>query len=927
MPDDTFNTLLQFTTDAGQTNKELKTTTENLKKMEEQAAKISKVEFKPVPADYVSGYQKAVNKTIEEAKRLGIKVREGLAQEAGLGAGGIFSAAANEFHDLLMKVERMKAEQEKLSRSQIVPPSATAEQLAAIDPGFIKRARELEEEGARIGTAFSKSFDQLIAGGYRAQQAIKRLENEIKNTSTAVSDNEKIDQKRAEEAKKRNREEILAISARTRLLQREASILNKQAADIKQNAGILRDQSAQLQGISQLALGLGTGVVGGIFAFATKYVNDAKEATEVTIAWKAAQASLAESGQRVGAVLAEAALPLLREAAETAEKASQFVEKHPEIVRAALNAGLVIAGLGAVGIAVSKGIKLYADQLYLSSIPLQLRAGELQFAAAHEQLTAAQLRAKAAGLDLAGGGGGGKGGSPVPGLGNVASTLGKVTLIASSVIIGAEIGNALGNAIAKLIDPNSKDMTTRETLFYGGVRAAEAIQQKSLQLQVTAAKFLSILPAGDKLIDSIATKLNEAYVVEDRFFQKLLLGFTDAEKAVEKAPVGVKGSPAFEQILKAYEDYKKNDLELVRRHYAERENIISSAFLAEQAANARYANDVNRIRTQSSHAISQATAAFHAQEQQAEVAFATQRAQTIRDGGIEIQRIEEQLQENLRKMRSDHEDRLVELVASRDALGIVKEQERYNKERAEAIQSTNAEIRQRRADLAVRLADQFQSYQNERTQRLADFQARLDEIRNNANEQLKELSARHQEELTQIRQQRNERIKELDAQFKEERKRRYDYFVDQIRQLDAGLIGEAELRKRRQAELIAELDRFLLQYNQKAGSIAQAQALSAVRAKGGYATYGTYLLGDKQGGGPGKREYVLSGDTTELAERVLGGQLSQNKLASLLSAMNGGSKNNVVYNDSRQISSDISNATREKLLDDTFSALTTALEG
>jgi len=192
---------------------------------------------------------------------------------------------------------------------------------------------------------------------------------------------------------------------------------------------------------------------------------------------------------------------------------------------------------------------------------------------------------------------------------------------------------------------------------------------------------------------------------------------------------------------------------------------------------------------------------------------------------------------------------------------------------------------------------------------------------------LKELSARHQEELTQIRQQRNERIKELDAQFKEERKRRYDYFVDQIRQLDAGLIGEAELRKRRQAELIAELDRFLLQYNQKAGSIAQAQALSAVRAKGGYATYGTYLLGDKQGGGPGKREYVLSGDTTELAERVLGGQLSQNKLASLLSAMNGGSKNNVVYNDSRQISSDISNATREKLLDDTFSALTTALEG
>lgn len=929
MADDVYTTLLNFVSDSSEANRDIKQTTENLKDLEEEARKAAETANRELKIGqiteqfkgYKTNFSKAVDEVIGEAKRLGIAVREELAAE--VDTGGMFTPARNEFSKLILAVERRKRElaAEEAKRNLVIP-EATPAQLSAVPPELLQRAKELEEQGARIGTVFSKSFSQLVAGGYAASQALKRLETEIEQTITPVTQIDEAAARKAEEERKNNQELLKAHRIRAGLFAREASLLNKQAADIRQNSQIISNQAQQLMGVSQLVLGIGTGIVGGVFAFATKYVNSAKEATTVTVAWKEAQEKLKESGQKVGAVFAQEALPLLQKASDTAAKAAAFIEKHPEIVRAALNAGLVIAGLGAVGLAVSKGIKLYADQLYLSSIPLQLQAGNLQFAAAHEQLAAARLRAGVITPNQALPSPVPASGQRVPGIGNVLGTIAKITLVASSVIVGAELGLALGNALAKLIDPNAKDMNLKETLFYGGIRAIEALEQKWFNFLEKIGEAIPDL-FGGKVLRMMGEAGNQNLQKVDKFFQELLLGADDLAKATEKLQ-GVRGSANFEQILKAYEDYKRDDLLLVQKHYSERQSVISDSLRAEAQAIAKYAQDAAKIRSNTAKAIAEATRNFEEQNRQAEINYVQERARIIRDGGLEIQRIEEQLQENLRKLRIDHEDRLEELVASRDALGIVKENQRYERERSELTRQANLEIRQRRADLALRLQDLEQNYQQERAQRLEDFNTRIEEIRNNSAEQLKELAARHQEELAEIRANRVERLQELDNQLKDERQRRYDYFIAQIRDLDAALLGEAELRKRRQDEMIAELDAFLLRYKEGLGTLL---ATPTGKATGGYATYGTYLLGDRVGGGRGKPEYVLSGDMTELAERVLGGQITRQKMSSLLNALQGGSRKNVIYNDSRRIDSPhISAADREQMIDDTLGALSTALE-
>lgn len=870
MADDTYTTLLNFVTESGEANRDINATTENLKKMEEQTKKVSKAGEQlgnlSFPGDELSKDFDLFTKAFDKS----YKVVEGDMRNMQTGA----------------KVTGMELRKFANSSAADLQKALSGIDISSVDTNKIR------ENARKIGHEISKELSEGLRTGELTEGDLAELEGISKGIEEL---------KEMEEARKSElRTAVSAHRIKAVLYNREAQILNKTASDIRQNAEILRNSSQQLQGISQLALGAGVGIVGGIFGFASKYVRDAKEATTVTTAWKAAQESLGESGQRIGSVLAQEALPMLRLAAQTAEKASQFIEKHPEIVRAALNAGVVLAGLGAVGLAVSKGIKLYADQLYLSSIPLQLRAGELQFAAAQEQLAAARIRA---GTPAVPGGGAPQTGIPGGGVGGFLATglVPFIGLLTASVAGSKQLGDQL-DSLQERMTGVVKNAPLVATLFKG-------IENGLLPLF----PFIAPLRQLKQHLPDVTSLLEK-------------LGFA-TEKAAKSEPLtGVRGSSAFEQVLRAYEDYRKDDLALVQKHYAERQAVISSSLAAESAANRRFTSDSNRLSAQTGNAIRQATEQYEQQARNDEVKFAQERAQIIRDSGEEIKEIEENLQERLRQLRTDHEDRLEELVSSRDALGIVKEQQRYNRERAEEVRQANLEIRQKRADLAVRLQEQQQQFLQERAQRFAEFQSRIEEIRRQGAEQQKELAARHREEVLQIRQQRAERLKELDNQFKDERKRRYEYFVDNIRNLDAALLGEEQLRKRRQDEMIAELDRFLSRYNSGlTGLLQNFPSPAATRARGGYATYGTYVLGDKIGGGRGKPEYVLGGELTELAERVLGGRLSQDKLAAFLGAANGGSRNNVTYNDGRRFDSRISSTDRESIVDDTLSALSVAL--
>jgi hypothetical protein len=626
--------------------------------------------------------------------------------------------------------------------------------------------------------------------------------------------------------------------------------------ETKKEAREMKALANDLGNVFRTTFLIGTAITGGIFAGAASYVKNAKEATAVTVAWKAAQNDLNTAQIRFGAVFAQEALPLLQDAARLANTAAAFVERNPEIIRAALNAGLVIAGLSAVGMAVTKGIRFYADVKYLAAVA-QEQIGINQFALAVDKF-----------------------------LLGTAQFSGKVPAAASTQAAGGILG---------LIAPVA--------LVVAGLIAAKyAVDITNQVLEKTGAA---------KVIADAQRRILET---SNRPYPGIIAGASQTAGASSTASLGVASVASLSSIpraaLQAYEQYRRDDLAMVQQHYQERQAIIDNALAASQQANANYAASVARINSQTTGALTSAARDFAEASRQAEIQNATERARIIRDGGQEIQQIEQDLQETLRKNRLEFEQRASDLTASRDALGLAKETRRFNQEQDEARREANIEIRRRRADIAQRLADLQQSFEQERAQRFAEYQARVAEIRANAAQQLGELRTQHQAELREIQLQKIARIRELDSQFNEERKRKNQQLIQTLRDLDAGLLGEKQLREQYYAAMEADLRKFLANY--QAGVSTMLQGIPA-RASGGYAA-GLVRTGEAG------YEYVMSHSTTKAAEAVIGGRLTQESLmAALMGSARGGAS--VVWNDQRRFDGSYTNDIRRANREDTLQLL------
>ena len=278
------------------------------------------------------------------------------------------------------------------------------------------------------------------AANERVKRGISTINDELKKLQGAFPGQEIAKEaEKVQDAFEKTEEQVKQTS---KTLQAEARLMQAQAAAMvdgtkQAQLAALKSVADQVAGISQVALAGGLALVGGVFAAANKYVNDAEEATAVTLRWKAAQDSLNRSGMRFGAVLAETALPLLEKAARVADQASRFVERNPDVVRAALNSGAALAALGAIGIAVSRGIRLYADVQALALIPTQLTAAKLQDQAANKMLLAAQMQAKELGIS-----------APAPAAGRglagaLTSPTAIVTIILATLAASAKAGSEL----------------------------------------------------------------------------------------------------------------------------------------------------------------------------------------------------------------------------------------------------------------------------------------------------------------------------------------------------------------------------------------------------------------------------------------------------------------------------------------------------
>lgn len=696
----------------------------------------------------------------------------------------------------------------------------------------------------------------------QSQQGSDQLAGSLKKVDESLS-GEKLTAelervvKALKEAERVSKETITNLKAEARVLSATASAIVDGAE--KQTLAFTKTLAGQLEGISKLSLGVGTALVGGIIGFANKYVANAKESTAVTVSWKSAQDSLNKSGERFGAVLAKEALPLLREGARLAEQVASFVETHPDAVRAALNTGKVLIALGSIGLLVSKGVKLFADTKYLLSVPVQLEAARLQDKAAAKQLEAALLRAKDLGLEIPK--------TPAAATGGLAAAATSVGLVVAGVI-AAKYAVDLVNVVLQKT---------------GIAKSIADAQQK-------------ILETSKRPYPGIITAARP--------------GATAGGSAITTPELtGAAASTQFDAVLKAYETYKEDDLNAVQKHYADRKKIMDGALAAEQKSNADYAASVAKVRSQTSSALSSAAKDLQSANEQAEIDYQTDRAQIIRDGNQEVEQLQTDLQERLRKNAKEHEERVFDLTNSRDALGLAKERDRFKDEQSEAKREAKAEIAQRRQDIAQRLSDLAQSYEQERVQRQADYEARRAEILANQRQQLAELQAQHAAELREIQQNKIDRIKELDSQYAEERKRRYQQLIQNIRDLDASLLGEKNLKLQYYNAMTKDLDSFLAKYKAGMGSLAGA---IPGKADGGY-TAGLVNTGERG------VEWIANHNTTRAAEAMIGGRLTQEGLLSALAAGTG--KSSVTWNDQRRFDGSYTNEIRRANRRDTLDLL------
>jgi len=801
--------------------------------------------------------QQRVSTIEQELKRL-----QQEAQNAGKAMNTMAAGTAN--------AAQAAAKQIRLTWTEFIKQNMGPEMKAAMQAGL----SHAEAHKVAI-TKIAEAWKQYKAEGVTALKTVQAAD-----AKAAQEDKKRFGIVGAELARLTNRakESSTSINDAVSSSVRKYAELEESAKRVRQQAALISGAAARGAQISSGLLLSGLGVAGGIVAEAGRFAKDlemSKKGTELTRAWAQATEDLGRARARVDNVLLRESLPLLQQATRIASQAADFIEKHPEIVQAALKTGVVVAGLGAVGLAVSKGIKLVADIAYITAVATELVAAKLHNTAADKELAAAaaknitnradDLRA-ALGVGKTGGLAGGGGLAAA-----ITSPVGIAALVAANAVAVNEAAknlNLLEDAAVKFVETTGRGSQFLVPIF-GNLRGVlMTIAPIVPTIQILRRNLEKDMPAVLKWLG---------------LGQKAAPGSTGT---TGPNPLEAANSPQFESILKAYEDYKADDLALVQEHYADRNKIINDALASEKKANENYAASVTKIRTQTSESLASAAADFNKANAQAEQDYQQQRADIIRDGNRDVQQLQKDLQERLRKNEQEHAERSEDLTAARDALGLAKENRRFREQQDETRREGLQEIKQRRADIAQRLADLQQSYEQERAQRAADYQERVLEIQANARQQLAELQAQHQAELREIQAQKVARIREIDAQFVEERKRRYQQLIQTLRDLDAGLLGESKLRKQYQDLMMQDLNAFLTRYRAGLATIGGTTGTTVpkvpVHDYSGYAYPGVYQMANN-----GQREFVLSGAATKAAERAIGGSLNQEMLLRALGAIGG----------------------------------------
>lgn len=815
-----------------------------------------------------------------------------------------------------------KTEQQKTERGL----ADIEDRIESLDQTTKKSSTSMGREWDALNTDFAKFTTQFDARFKRVNDKLIDVQTGAKASAAAIRDFSKIDvnaptpAKSVEEMAKFYEEDIRQAELLNKEIEEMGRLFKMSESDIeilpdhvfkfgqealqsKENikqvnkeVALLNRQSTALLRTGTVLSVAGAAVVAAYTGFAKKYVGFIEESgiknDEVANRWIAASKRIDNATLNIGRSAATALIPVLEQAATLIEKVANIVQQNPEAVKNVLRAGVGASIIGALAIAVSKGIKIYADLKFIAATVAFDRSVNKFLAA-----TASPL------------GGKGVGGAA----GKATGILGKIGLVAIGTAIAYGINQALNEAIA-------------------GTRLGSKISEAQKSASETGR-------GGYPGINTFSRAAADA----DSATEGLNTELRDYEAEANAAAEATRKQTAAIESVKVLQKLEADNAAADARFAQERASIYANSRASIQQAGRQLNQTLEKIDNDLGINLAKMAQKFGKSNLEAEEQFQEQRRKTLQQANERVRSIREQQAEALRKLEEGHAERVDELTRDRDALGLVKEQRRFEKEKAELSRRTQMQIAETRRSAKIQLAEQRRTFIEQQNERREEYALQVAEARMQAEQARQEAEVAHEQQVKEIQTQRAQQLADLRRQHQEERNQRMLQARQTLLEINGVLGQEREMKHRYYQAMLTDAQGFMAAYfrtlslgGASAGTTVRGTAgrtattatstqssgsfldrmfpnLFPKRQSGGYVGRGVYELHDK--------EFVLNARTTKMLENMIGGRLSQQNVMG--SARGGG----VTWNDERRFYAGVKPEERRMITDDTMEILAEAIGG
>lgn len=592
--------------------------------------------------------------------------------------------------------------------------------------------------------------------------------------------------------------EMNRVADATRKAVSEIKGMSQGVRDARDNLYQLRDIGEKLSQVGQYIGNAGNAILSPLMQASQLFLSTAAQNDPLVVRWKSEMGEIQNAWLRIGRVATEELLPILEKTSEFADKLADFIERNPELIKIALGAG---AGLAVAG----QGLQIIGSTAML--------LGSLK-----------QMGWLGAGGAAAGGGAFASG----------ATALGQVALTATTVYLSASFGKWLGNEINKMLyGPDVKEQTWGDIATTAG------------QLMTLPAFLVAKLFGTEKQVYELAEKTNPLLI-----FGNYLKGLEEKNQPQQNTLNQPIVTQSQLDAFAAWEDAQNKRKEFEATSETQRTQLVQQ--YAEQRAKLEQTYEIQRNDIVAQYAEQRARLAtsYAQNEQRAEQDYYRQRLSAAEKYGVMARRAEEDHQRELLKLQQQHDRRVYDLLAERDALGLIREQEAYENQRREAEDQHRIEMMRRSEDFGAQLSEMESNFALLRARRAQDYQQQLADLAVQEQKRLELLATQQAEALKRLDEDHAEKMRRLEEQSRRE--------LDMLRQVEQNRLNILRaLALNDQSALeqagIEMMTRFRTWLQQAAGSLALPGILPsgggkplAARAEGGWVNAGTsYLVGER----------------------------------------------------------------------------------